>query len=206
MSGFTAAQCWRTGLAGLAGLLLLATGLTLPGCGQNPVDPDAISRTGPVVLVITGVDSAHRGSRPVTYEGLYAIYGIEVQGARGFTRPELMAMSWRQIRADFPVGSAPRVFDGPRLSEVLRSAGLEGASVRLTSFDGYEAEVPAALIARHEPILALRADGDPLATGGLGPVMLVWPRLNHSDLADMNDDLWPWGVFAITPYQPSGTP
>ncbi|AZU02872.1 hypothetical protein X907_0324 [Glycocaulis alkaliphilus] len=202
-----ATRARRITLAGFVGLItILATGLILTGCGRDSVDSDAIARTGPVVLVITGVDSDHRGSRPVAYEGLYAIYGIEMQGARGFTRPELTAMSWRQIRADFPVGSAPRVFDGPRLSDVLRSAGLEGASVRLTAFDGYEAEVPAELIARYEPILALRADGDPLAVGGLGPVMLVWPRLNQSDLADMNDDLWPWGVFAITPYQPAGTP
>ncbi|GGH06671.1 hypothetical protein GCM10007420_24090 [Glycocaulis albus] len=198
-----AARARRITVAGFAGLMILASGLAMTGCGRGTVDPDAIARTGPVVLVITGVDEANRGSRAVPYDGLYAIYGIEVQTARGFTRPELMAMSWRQIRADFPAGSAPRVFDGPRLSDVLRSAGLEGASVRLTAFDGYEAEVPAELIARHEPILALRADGDPLGIGGLGPVMLVWPRLTQSDLADMNDDLWPWGVFAITPYQPA---
>lgn len=196
----------RTLLAWLAGMVVLTACMLLSGCGQGTADPEAISRTGPVVLVITGVDEDHRGSRAVTYDGLYAIYGIEVQGARGFTRPELMAMSWRQIRADFPDGSSERVFDGPRLSDVLRAAGLEGASVRLTAMDGYEAEVPADLIARYEPILALRADGDPLAIGGLGPVMLVWPRLTQNDLADMNDDLWPWGIFAITPYQPSATP
>lgn len=190
----------------LASFALLGSALVLTGCGGSGTDPDAIGRTGPVILVVTGVDEAHRGSRPVAYEGLFAIYGIEVQSARGFTRPELMAISWRQVRADFPVGSPDRVFDGPRLSDVLRVAGLEGASVRLTSFDGYEAEVPAEMIARYEPILALRVNGEPLATGGLGPVMLVWPRRSQGTLADMNDDLWPWGVFAITPYVPSETP
>ncbi|MGP1274132.1 MAG: molybdopterin-dependent oxidoreductase [Caulobacterales bacterium] len=190
----------------LAGLALLAAGFALNGCGRGGIDPEAISRTGPVVLVITGVDEDNRGTRTVTYEGLYAIYGIEVQTARGFTRPDLMSMSWRQMRADFPVGGEVRLFDGPRLSDVLRAAGLEGASVRLTAMDGYEAEVPAELIARYEPILALRADGEPLAIGGLGPVMLVWPRRNQDALSDMNDDLWPWGIFAITPYEPAPTP
>lgn len=198
----TASPARQTATAVLAAFVLAAAGLVLSGCGRGGTDMDAIGRTGPVILVVTGVDEAHRGNRPVLYEGLFAIYGIEVQSARGFTRPELTAMSWRQMRADFPVGAAERVFDGPRLSDVLRAAGLEGASVRLTAFDGYEAEVPADLIARYEPILALRADGEPLATGGLGPVMLVWPRRTQSTLSDMNDDLWPWGVFAITPYQP----
>jgi hypothetical protein len=190
--------------------LVLALGallmLTLVGCGRGGIDPEAIGRTGPVVLVVTGAGSDRPAGRTIPYEGLYAIYGIEVQQARGFTRPELTAMSWRQIRADFPVGGAERTFDGPRLSEVLRAAGLEGASVRLTAFDGYEAEVPADLIERYEPILAVRADGEPLAVGGLGPVMLVWPRRTQSTLSDMNDDLWPWGVFAITPYTPTETP
>lgn len=196
----------HTVTATFAGLVMVAAAILLSACGRGGSDMEAIGRTGPIVLVVTGVDEAHRGNRQILYEGLFAIYGIEVQGARGFTRPELTAMSWRQIRADFPVGTAERVFDGPRLSDVLRAAGLEGASVRLTSFDGYEAEVPAELIARYEPVLALRADGEPLATGGLGPVMLVWPRRTQSTLSDMNDDLWPWGVFAITPYPSTQTP
>lgn len=196
----------QTAIAAFAGFFMVAVAMLLSACGQDQTEMDAIGRTGPVILVVTGVDEAHRGRRPILYEGLFAIYGIEVQGARGFTRPELTAMSWRQVRADFPAGTAERVFDGPRLSDVLRAAGLEGSSVRLTAFDGYEAEVPADLIARYEPVLALRADGEPLATGGLGPVMLVWPRRTQSTLSDMNDDLWPWGVFAITPYRSPQTP
>lgn len=184
-------------VAGLAGLFLL-----LSGCGRDAGDPSALAASGPVVLVVTAAGASADAGQGVAYEGLYAMYGIELQGARAFSRPELTAMSWRQMRADFPVGGAERVFEGPRLSDVLRAAGIPGASVRLTAFDGYEAEVPAEMIAAHEPILALRADGQALAIGGLGPVMLVWPRRTQSALADMNDDLWPWGVFAITPYEP----
>ncbi|MFN3834476.1 MAG: hypothetical protein ACK4NO_01110 [Glycocaulis sp.] len=185
-------------LMALAALVLLA----LSACGRGPADLSALARTGPVVLVVTGAGAPPDAGQGVAYEGLYAMYGIELQGARAFSRPELTAMSWRQMRADFPVGGSERVFEGPRLSEVLRAAGIPGASVRLTGFDGFEAEVPADMIAAYEPILALRADGQALAIGGLGPVMLVWPRRTQSALADMNDDLWAWGVFAITPYEP----
>ena len=181
----------------LAAIALLA----LSACGRGPADPSALARSGPVVLVVTGAGAPADAGQGVAYEGLYAMYGIELQGARAFSRPELTAMSWRQMRVDFPVGGSERVFEGPRLSDVLRAAGIPGASVRLTAFDGYEAEVPADMIAAHEPILALRADGQALAIGGLGPVMLVWPRRTQSALSDMNDDLWPWGVFAITPYE-----
>lgn len=123
----------------LAAIALLA----LSACGRGPADPSALARSGPVVLVVTGAGAPADAGQGVAYEGLYAMYGIELQGARAFSRPELTAMSWRQMRVDFPVGGSERVFEGPRLSDVLRAAGIPGASVRLTAFDGYEAEVPA---------------------------------------------------------------
>ena len=52
-------------------------------------------------------------------------------------------------------------------------------------------------INRHDMILAIRMDGMPLAMGGFGPAMLVWPRGTDPSLADMNDDDWSWGVIAI---------
>lgn len=180
----------KTLIAGFAAVLLAA-------CGG----PDAqIEIDGPAVLIVAG--AANPSETPPAREGLYAVYGIETASARAFTRRDLASLRWRQITTDFPAGGEERVFEGPPLSLVLEEAGLPDRPVLLTAFDGYEAEIDPDMIARHEPILALRADGQPLDTGGLGPVMLVWPRANRGALADMSDDLWPWGVFAIRPVEP----
>lgn len=182
-------------------LFLVAAGAValtvLAACGEG-AGPLPDPRSGQVVLVVA--DARTDEPRPVQLadEGLYARHDIALDGALGFTRADLSGMSWRQIRADFPANGPERVFDGPRLSDVLAAAGRAGAGARLTSVDGYQVEIGAGLIARHEPVLAVRADGEPLAIGGLGPAMLVWPRGAHSDLTDMDDDLWPWGVFAVT--------
>lgn len=182
---------FRALAAGLAAAVLAA-------CGGPGAEMDI---DGPVVLVVAG--AGNPSENPPAYEGLYAAYGIETGRARAFTRRDLASLRWRQITTDFPAGSEERVFDGPPLSLVLSEAGLSGVMVRLTGFDGYEVEIDPQMIARHEPILALRADGQPLNTGGLGPVMLVWPRGNRGALAGMSDDLWPWGVFAIAPVEPA---
>jgi hypothetical protein len=132
-------------------------------------------------------------------EGLYANYGVELDNARAFTRVDLVGLPWRQITTDFPAGGETRTFDGPRLADVLDAADLEVEAVRIVSLDGYEAQIPVDFIETHGAILAIRVDGAPLATGALGPLMVVWPRRDNGPLSDMGDELWPWGVFAIAP-------
>ena len=90
-----------------------------------------------------------------------------------------------------------RRFSGPRLSDVLAAAGASGAGARLTAADGYQVEVSAQMIARHQPVFATHVDGQPLGLGSLGPGILIWPRQSDDRLSDMNDDQWVWGVFAI---------
>lgn len=178
-------------------LIAMFACVVLSACGGRV---DEAELDGPVILTIA--EAPQPSPNPPAYEGLFATYEIPVADARVFSRRDLSALRWRQITTDFPAGSPRRSFEGPRLSDVLQAAGFaRGTSVRLTAFDGYEAEIDAAMIARHDPILALRADGAPLPTGGLGPVMLVWPRGDRGALSDMSDDLWAWGVFAIRPVE-----
>ncbi len=164
--------------------------LILTGCGA----PEIEAGDGPTLVTVfspLGEDVAAR-------DGLFASYGLGVEsGATALDAAGLARLGAHSITVDFPVGSDPRRFSGPRLSELLAAVGTPGVGARLTSFDGYQVEITADQIARHQPVLATHVDGDPLAVGSLGPVILVWPRSRDERLSDMNDDLWPWGVFAI---------
>lgn len=174
-------------------LITVLSLIMLTACGEPERGP-AIA--GPTVLVVA--NAVERSGNIPDYQGLYATYSIDLGSAHAFRRQDLSSLRWRQIRTDFPRGGRERVFEGPPLSLVLAEAGVRNRSVRITSFDGYEVEIEASMIERHDPVLALRVDGESLATGGYGPVMLVWPRSDRGDLVDMPDDLWPWGIFAIT--------
>jgi hypothetical protein len=157
--------------------------------------PPAVERgAGPVLITVFAEDGAETAPR----DGLFASYGLGVgQAATLFDAGALASLPARRIEADFPVGAAPRTFSGPSLADVVAASGARGASVRLTAFDGYQVEISSEMIAQHDPILATHVAGEPLSVGGLGPAMLVWPRQSDDRLTDMNDDLWPWGVFAI---------
>lgn len=133
---------------------------------------------------------------PPPQEGLYARFGFDTPG-RAMTRGDLAGLAHGAIITGFPAGAAEQRFEGPRLSALLAHAGAPGAGARLTALDGYQVEIPPEMIAAHAPILAHTRDGQPLAIGGYGPLMLIWPRGEDPALAEMNDDLWVWGVFAL---------
>ena len=171
-------------------LFLIAIASILTACSQPSIE----AGDGPVLVTVFTPE----GDEDVRREGLFANYGVGVeQRAHRLDAAALSGFVAYDINADFPVGSPTRVFSGPRLSDLLAAPGAGGSGVRLTAFDGYQVEISHEMIARHEPILATHVDEEALTVGGLGPVMLVWPRQSDDRLEDMNDDLWPWGVFAI---------
>ena len=64
-------------------------------------------------------------------------------------------------------------FTGPLLAEILKLAGAVPKGIRLMALDGYAVELDAEALAGRTWILALTADGRPLALGGLGPAWLM---------------------------------
>ena len=165
----------------------------LSSCGPPPGEA-----RGPALIAVAG----DTGVEPAP-DSLYARYGVEGR-LTGLDAEALAAFEIQAMSGDFPAGAPARRFEGPRLSALLAAAGEERAGARLTALDGYQVELEPERIAAFEPILAIRADGAPLAVGGLGPAILVWPRLDDPRLAGTNDDDWIWGVFAVEPVSGEG--
>ena len=166
--------------------ILIAAALTLAACAPPAETPD-----GPVLLTVF-----YEGGEVEAAGGLFARYELAGAG-KGFTAAELAALPASEIETGYPMGEAAQSWTGPRLSALLAEMDAPGAGVRLTAIDGYQVEVTAEEIEQFEPILATARNGEALRLGGLGPVMLIWPRDTDPALSEMNDDRWPWGVFAI---------
>ncbi|MEQ8405843.1 MAG: hypothetical protein RKE49_12155 [Oceanicaulis sp.] len=164
----------------------IAAALALAACAPPADTPD-----GPALMTVF-----HEGGEVEAAGGLFDRYELSGEG-EGVTAADLAALPASEIETGYPMGAPAQSWSGPRLSALLADLDAPGAGARLTAIDGYQVEVTAEEIAQYEPILATHRDGEPLALGGLGPVMLVWPRDTEADLADMNDDRWPWGVFAV---------
>ena len=172
-------------------LTLALTVLSAPACQPAP-SAAHLCAPGPVVLTVLAPGAPL--SAPPT--GLFARYDLSGP-AQTFTRDDLLALGTLEVSAAYPEGTQARTWSGPRLSEVLGAAGTPGAGARVFAVDGYSVDLDAALIAAHEPILALSADATPLAFGALGPVMLIWPQSRAIGVSPDGDALWPWAVFAI---------
>ena len=128
---------------------------------------------------------------------LYAAYGTGGP-TQCLSLADLMRLESVTLETDFPQGGALSRWTGPPVSAVLEALNVPANSdLRLTALDGYQVVAPARQLAESDPVLAYQRDGDLLALGDLGPLILVWPRHTDSRLGEMTDDLWPWAIFTL---------
>lgn len=165
--------------------------------GREPGAP-AVSRYGPAVVTVFGdVGLANRGPLDPDTDPLFDRYGLGLASAAAIGWDQLAALDQHSIGADFPAGSAVHEFSGPLLRDVLGLTDPGRGDLVFTAIDGYQLALPQMVFDVHDVLLAIRVDGEPMALGGLGPAMLVWPRIDDVALSGMPDDNWIWGVFAI---------
>lgn len=153
---------------------------------------------GMVVLTVGGavansnIDAVKEGDQT-----LLGFHGIAFDKATAFDSAALAEMKQVRYRAAVPGADRQAEFSGPLLLEVLKAAGALGDTVTLTAMDGYAVELSLAYLKEHRPILATTADGRPLAIGGLGPAMAVFPPTDDPDLAAEHKAMQVWSLFFI---------
>ncbi len=169
-----------------------ASSLSACSLGGGQDDP-----SGDIITIFGQTGVVDRATVDPIMEPLFGTLGVEFETALGLNYESLAGLQQHTIRTDFPLGDDTRIFRGPLLRDVLAVTLPEGEIVRVTALDGYQREISMERIAEHGVILAIHRDGIPLGLGGLGPTMLVWPRGQDPDLADMSDDDWVWGILTL---------
>lgn len=155
--------------------LVLATAIALMGLLAIPEARAADA--DPVVLTVTGnVANPNRGPVDAFDDPVFAHLDVKFDKGRTFTLTELKALPQRTVKAKYK--DYPREVEatGPGIADVLKSAGAEGKKVLVQAVDGYAPEFTGEDIAKDKMILALSADGKPLALGGRGPLWLFGPK------------------------------
>jgi len=105
--------------------------------------------------------------------------------ARYFTLAELKAMPQSEIRTANEFIDGVRSFRGPRVSYLLRICNADGAaSVRMIALNDYEVEVQVSEFDKYQPILALTMDGKELSVRDKGPIWVIYPMSDFSELRD----------------------
>ncbi len=168
---------------------------------STPVKAQDTALRGPVILTISGdVDAASRGPVNEDYDKFFVFNEVEFQSAAQFDFAALQTLDTVKVSTDFPMGGDRHEFEGPTLKSVLDAAGIhatDASIVTMRALDGYAIEVSYGELINAGAIVAYRRDGAFFAIGDFGPTMIIFPRSDRADLADMNDDWWIWSIYHI---------
>lgn len=118
-------------------------------------------------------------------------------GAR-FDRQALEAMPQHRITTSTPWTDGVSVFEGPLLCDLLERVGADGTVLRARALNDYAVEIPISDCERYPVILALTRDGEPLSRRDMGPIWIVYPRDDFSELQlETVNARWIWQLTEI---------
>jgi hypothetical protein len=179
------------------GFLVLAFAISIATPGGSGAG-DVAAPKGAVILTISGaIEKSNRGTMRGKRDGFLNFHEVKFDKAFAFDRAMLAGLKQGSVTAQPPQFSAPAVFSGPYLSDVLAMVGAaSGASIEAKALDGYVSELSAEDIAARDWILALSHDGKPFALGGLGPIWMMH-KPSAVKVPEEEESTWPWALFYI---------
>lgn len=112
---------------------------------------------------------------------------------------ELESLGVWQVRTSSPWEKGELTLEGPLLRDVLAHAGVEGVPrIVIRALDDFVQEIPHADWHDFPVILATRADGKPLGRRQRGPTRIVYPLIDHPELATYERRVrWVWMIASI---------
>ncbi|WP_409525016.1 hypothetical protein [Nitrincola sp. MINF-07-Sa-05] len=136
-------------------------------------------------LFITASVSAAGLERPqgrviLTIEG--DIAHTNEEGKAVFDREMLERLTQHTTQTSTPWTEGVREFTGPLGSALLEAVGASGTILKVIAINDYVVEVPVEDFYSHPVILAMKADGDYLRVRDKGPLFIIYPFDDDSDL------------------------
>lgn len=104
---------------------------------------------------------------------------------RDLTLDDLMALPQTTVVTENEFSDGPVAYRGPLARDVLDQLDLmQFAVVRFVAANDYYVEIPTEDLRRYDVILAIEADGAPLARREKGPLWLMYPISDNHELRD----------------------
>ncbi len=96
---------------------------------------------------------------------------------------ELEAMPQITIVTESEFTDEAASYRGPLVRDLLASVGLDAAqTIRLTAANDYYVDIPTSDFSQYDVVLAMEVDGDRLSRREKGPLWLMYPISDHSEL------------------------
>lgn len=99
-----------------------------------------------------------------------------------FDLARLEGLPHHQIQTTTPWHTGQPAFSGPLLREILKAAGAQGQTLRMSALNDYRVDIPADDAERYDVIVARLLDGRPMSVRDKGPLFVMYPFDRHPDL------------------------
>jgi len=110
-----------------------------------------------------------------------------------FDREMIEALPPATLDTSTVVTDGVRRFNGFYMHDLLDTLGAEGETVVARAINDYQIEIPREDFERFDVVVATHMDGERLEPRDKGPLWIVYPRDDHSELQDLRYDYrWVW--------------
>ena len=122
---------------------------------------------GAVVLTVAGnIANTNRPAYDEKRDVFLKYHERAFDKAFAFDRAMLEGLGVTEIRIAYEGWAGAMTFSGPRVADVLKTAGCRGGPLVTLALDGFGSEISPATVKAHDWVLATRTDGRPLGIGG----------------------------------------
>jgi hypothetical protein len=91
-----------------------------------------------------------------------------------------------------------QVFEGVPMRKLLDAVGAAGTTAKAIALDDYTNDIPISDFRQYPVLLAWSMNGKPLTLRDKGPLWIVYPRDEYSELQDATlDQHWVWSLKTI---------
>lgn len=176
-------------------LLLIATAIvTLLIAGASGASAES---EAPILTIAGQVSHPNRGALDPFRDAFLMHKDKTFAKAFAFTRSSLAALPQTKISTNVEGWPGKIELEGPRLLDALTTAGVAAdATIVATALDGYNVELTPEARGAHDWILAINADGAPLAIGGRGPVWLIHGT-DGKAVSQEVEATWVWALYLL---------
>lgn len=177
------ADFWRAGTTVLLGVLgLMPMGASADGGADSKASAAMPMPTGPVILTVDG-----------------AIMRTNFPGEARFDMQMVESLPRHTLHTTTSVTDGVRQFDGVLMRDVMAYVGAGGTTVLAVALNDYQVDIPVSDFSNYGVMLATRMGGERLKANDKGPLWIVYPRDDYSQLMDIRYDVrWVWQLDRLT--------
>lgn len=127
------------------------------------------------------------------------IHHTNVGDTAQFDTAMLGTLETHTLATETSVTDGVNQFAGFLLRDLLEWVGADGEQIVATALNDYIVEIPLSDFYQYDVLVATHMDGEALTPRDKGPLWIVYPRSDHSELQDIRYDYrWIWQLNELT--------